>query len=197
MPPEQPPRNPVKPARLLFVGGLNWYPNRDAIHYFLDEVWPLIKGRAQEISVDIIGKFPSKKIRQYADSDKRIKVHGFVDDISVFYESASIYICPIRDGGGTKLKVLDALAHRLPLVADRIACEGLDIIDGFHALLSRDSQDMAEKILYLLQNSHTAQQLQENGYGLVVGKYDFSLIGKKLSDLYISMAKSTKGLLKN
>ena len=164
MPSELPPRNPVNPARILFIGGLNWYPNRDAIQYFLDNVWPRIIGQNQEIVFDIIGKYPSNKIRRYAESDSRIIVHGFVDDISAFYERASIYICPIRDGGGTKLKILDALAHRLPLVTDRIACEGLDILDGVHALLSQGPQDMSEKILFLLRNPQMAQTLGENGY---------------------------------
>jgi glycosyltransferase involved in cell wall biosynthesis len=110
-----------------------------------------------------------------------------VDDIAGFYESASIYICPIRDGGGTKLKILDALAHKLPLVAERIACEGLDIVDGVHALLSQDPQEMADNILYLLQNPQVAHELEKNGYDMVRHHYDFSSIGGKMSDLYSSL----------
>ena len=184
---ELPRRTPVNPARLLFIGGLNWYPNRDAIHYFLELVWPRISNQSLEVNVDIIGKHPSKKIRRYAESDSRITVHGYVDDIAGFYERASIYICPIRDGGGTKLKILDALAHKLPVVADRIACEGLDIVDGIHALLSQDPQQMADNILFLLQNPQVAFELEKNGYELVRRLYDFSSIGVIMSDLYSSL----------
>jgi glycosyltransferase involved in cell wall biosynthesis len=187
IPKNNPVRKVVTPPRLLFVGGLNWYPNQDAIHHFLGEVWPLIKIANSEVSVDIIGRLPSKKMLNYANNDKRIRVHGYVNDISSFYERASIYICPIRDGGGTKLKILDALAHRVPLVADSIACEGLDIDHGVHALMSRTPGDMANNVLLLLRRPDIALQLQENGFDLVTNRYDFTFIGKTLSDLYTSL----------
>lgn len=186
--PDSPPiRKPsVKPS-LLFVGGLNWYPNRDAIHFFLKEVWPIIKVRIPNIEINIVGKSPSDYMINLASRDASIKLHGFVDDIRPFYQSATAYVCPIRDGGGTKLKVIDALANKVPLVSTTIACEGIEVEDGIHVLFADSPEVFAWQVEKILLDPKKPLSLTENGYELVRSRYDFIEIGKKLANLYNSI----------
>lgn len=187
--PDHPPirKSGNKPS-LLFVGGLNWYPNRDAIHYFLKELWPAIKAKAPNIEINIVGKSPSDFMLNFASRDASVKLHGFVDDIKPFYRSATAYVCPIRDGGGTKLKVIDALANKVPIVSTTIACEGIEVENGIHVLFANSPESFASQVEKIISDSEISRTLAENGYELVQSKYDFIEIGKKLSSLYSSIA---------
>ncbi|HSB97401.1 MAG TPA: glycosyltransferase family 4 protein [Spongiibacteraceae bacterium] len=182
-------RNPVQPPRLLFIGGLSWYPNQDAVHYIIDELWERIKIAIPNIEMHIVGKNPSPKIVQTAANDPQFKVHGYVEDISEFYSQALAYLCPIRDGGGTKLKILDALAHKLPVVAHPLACEGIEAIDGKHVLLAETPEAFVEKIL-LLQNPALNAEIGESGAELIKERYDFQAIGLNLSNLFHGIARA-------
>jgi glycosyltransferase involved in cell wall biosynthesis len=163
---------------LLFIGGLDWYPNADAISFLLSKVWPIINERNANLTLDIIGKNPSSAIKELDGQFNNVKLHGFVDDIAPYYEKAWLYVCPIRDGGGTKLKVLDALAHGVPLVAHPVAMEGIDAISGVHYFQASTAQDFVNLILDL--NSKSPDVLHEVGFS----KYDYSRIGTKLAKIY-------------
>lgn len=170
---------------LLFIGGLDWYPNADAISFLLSRVWPIINERNANLTLDIIGKNPSSAIKELAGQFNNVKLHGFVDDIAPYYEKAWLYVCPIRDGGGTKLKVLDALAHGVPLVAHPVAMEGIDAISEVHYFQASTAQDFVNSILDL--NSKSPDVLHEvglNGKELIFSKYDYSRIGTKLAKIY-------------
>jgi glycosyltransferase involved in cell wall biosynthesis len=180
-------RQPLQPPRLLFIGGLSWYPNQDAVHFIIDELWEKIKIAIPGIEMHIIGKNPSSKIMQAAADDPQFKVHGYVDDISIFYAQALAYLCPIRDGGGTKLKILDALAHKVPVVAHPLACEGIDAIDGEQVLLAETPEAFVEKIL-ALQNAALNEKIGQSGFELIQDKYDFQAIGLNLSNLFHALA---------
>jgi polysaccharide biosynthesis protein PslH len=187
--PHSPPRQALGAPRLLFVGGLSWYPNRDAMHYFLQDVWPLVKQDVPECSIDLVGERPSQLIRRIAGRDQAVRVHGYVEDIARFYEFASVYVCPIRDGGGTKLKLLDAMAHRMPIVAHPRACEGLDVRDGEHLLVAETPKEMALAIRRLIEQPQEAVRLQENGYRLVRERYDAGAIGSELARLFTRVSE--------
>lgn len=174
--------------KLLFIGGLDWYPNRDAVSHFLSEVWPIISRSGLEIEVNIIGKNPSEEIIDYARKYPGVNVHGFVDDIKAFYRDSDIFICPIRDGGGTKLKVLDAMAHSLPVIGYPEAFEGLAIDDGRDSLLCRSTQEFADQVVKLAGNSHQASSIGAQARRLIERKYEAEKVGKRLSDYYREIA---------
>lgn len=180
--PNPKPRQPVQPPRLLFIGGLDWYPNQDAIHFFIDSLWENIKAAIPGVEMHIVGKNPSERIKQTAARDPQFKVHGYVDDISDFYAQALAYVCPIRDGGGTKLKVLDALAHRLPIVAHPLACEGIEVVEGDEVLLAETGAQFAAQILRLTDPALN-RAMGEKGGDLIYRKYNFHAIGVAFSNL--------------
>ncbi len=126
-----------KPKSLVFAGGIKWYPNRDAILFFFREVWPLLKKEEPEITFTVIGRLPPPEIIQLSQTDKNIKVAGFVEDSGQLMAEAEIYVCPF-DGGGTRFEVLDALAMGKPLVSTSIGYEGLELVPE-HDLLVADT----------------------------------------------------------
>ena len=175
--------------RLVFDGGLNWYPNKDAMLFFARDIWPKLTTRLPSITMDVIGKNPPDELVSLSKNDNNFHVHGFVDDVRPYISRAGIYVCPIRDGGGTKLKLLDAFSMSKAVVAHPAACEGLDVIDGSHVLLAKNSDEFVEKIMQLISNNELRLSLGQAARQLVANNYSFHEIGKKLSGLYESISR--------
>src|SRR5690606_22417882 len=124
------------------------------------------------LEVDVIGAQPPPALRALAAADPRFHVHGFVDDVRPAMARAAVYVCPIRDGGGTKLKILDALAMGMAIVAHPVACEGIDVTPGRDVLLAEDAAGFADAIRALLRDparrralGAAARRLAETRYG--------------------------------
>ncbi len=173
-------------ANLIFVGGLEWYPNKAAMLFFADHIWPTLREEVDHATMTVVGRGRVNALNRLADDDERFRVTGFVDDILPLMESADIYVCPIVDGGGTKLKVLDALAMGIPIVAHPIACEGIDVIDGKHVIFAESAKDFTAKIVLLNRNEALREELSVNGRKLIEEKYSYEVVGKKLLKTYSS-----------
>lgn len=179
-----PPPSKVRKS-LIFIGGLSWYPNVSAVSFLIRRVWPLIPDL--DATLTIIGRSPPDWLVRESQSDRRIVVTGWVDDVRPFMERSAVYVCPIFDGGGTRLKVLDALAMGVPLVASRIACEGIDVEDGRHVLIAGAAEEFARQINAVWDDAALAVQLATNGVDLIRTKYSFDAIGKELSTAYAGL----------
>jgi len=177
--------------RLLFLGTLDWYPNRRAVEFIAEQIWPLLKERIPEVRIDIIGANPPQQILALSRSDPDFVVHGFVDDIRSYLNNAAAFLCPIADGGGTKLKILDALAMELPIVSHPLACEGINVTDGIDVLFAQRAPEYVEAITRLLNNPAMAASLGKAGRQLIQTQYDFRQIGKKLSMAYTEISNSS------
>jgi len=173
---------------IIFVGTLNWYPNIEAVRFIAFKIWPKLKVEVPGISVDIIGAHPPDDIRSIAAADKRFNVHGFVDDIRSNFEQAAVYVCPIRDGGGTKLKILDALAMQKAIVAHPIACEGIDVTDGKDVAFAEEPDDYVDLIKRLIDDNEARKNLGRNARKLAENHYSYKKIGESMSDLYAEIA---------
>ena len=132
---------PVRDSRpragnLVFVGTMNWYPNQDAMRYFLRDVWPLLLADNPERSLTVVGRDPPTEVVAAA-RDPRVRAPGFVPDVRTYLAEAAVYVCPIRDGGGTRLKVLDALAMAgLPVYSQPGRNGGWELLGGARTDLS-------------------------------------------------------------
>lgn len=176
---------------LIFAGSLSWYPNKDAMLFFAREVWPLLKEKSPGITMNVVGSSPPQELLNLASNDKNFKVHGFVDDVREYISSASIYVCPIRDGGGTKLKILDSFAMGMATVAHPIACEGIDVEEGTNVLFASTPGDFVEKISLLTADAELRKSLGEKARQTVVKKYAYTAIGENLSSEYLRIIKKT------
>ena len=176
-------------GQLVFAGGLSWYPNRDAMLYFAHEIWPLLRDQIPGAVMNVVGKSPPKELLKIAQVDANFRVHGFVDDVRDYLSRATIYVCPIRDGGGTKLKLLDAFAMGKATVAHPVSCEGLDVVDNVNVMLADTPVEFANKIKILHENDELRRTIGNNARELVEDRYAFAGIGKKLSDLYLDLGR--------
>ena len=115
-------QEPERPLSLVFAGNMSWYPNAAAMLFFAEKIWPALKKKLPGVTMDVIGANPSPRLSALAARDRDFRVRGFVPDVRTDISTAALYVCPIKDGGGTKLKILDALAMGRPIVAHPIAC---------------------------------------------------------------------------
>ena len=175
-------RSPVI-GNFLFVGGLDWYPNTDAIIFLLEDIAPKISEKGYKIQIDIVGKNPNDKILELASEFEFIKLHGYVEDIDAMYANAQAFLCPLRDGGGTKLKVLDAMMHGLPVIGTDIAFEGIDVTNGKQGFVCNHSNEIASLVLKMARctDTHEYEDVGQSARELVQQRYNATAIAHNYS----------------
>lgn len=187
VPPLPPPEPPARlaagePLRLLFVGSLNYEPNHRGLAWFAAEVLPRVRARAA-VHVDAVGA------GQRGEPPPGIAFRGRVDDLTPLYRQANAAIVPLLAGGGSRLKVLEALAMGTPLLSTRLGAEGFDLVAGRHALLADDADALAAEILRLeadlRSGARLAASLQAEGYRFATAFF-WPRIGERLRRLYAS-----------
>ena len=169
---------------LIFAGTLDWFPNRDAVEFLLSEIWPIVRRQHSNRRLLLVGRNPPAQAQLAAESDPRVHVTGFVTDVRPFFAEAGICLCPIRVGGGTRLKILDALASGRPLVSTAIGVEGLELIEEVHYLRAETAQEFVNQIARLDNNPQLSRRLVEAGTELVRIRYDWNVVGLRLERAY-------------
>lgn len=169
-----------RPKSLVFAGGMSWYPNREAVLFLAREIWPRLVAADPEHSLRVVGAHPPREILELAGRDERVTAPGFVDDVRPEIEAASIYVCPIRDGGGTRLKILDALAMGRPLVATHLAVEGIALREGEHYLPAETPEEFVEQILRLDRDAGLRVRLAQAGRSLMEQRCAWPVVGERL-----------------
>jgi sugar transferase (PEP-CTERM/EpsH1 system associated) len=182
--------------RLIFAGRLDQYSNMDAILHFCTDVWPLIREKNPEMRITIIGNHPPQKLREIAKGDGNIEVLGYVDDVRPFFREATVSVCPIRDGGGTRIKILDAMAMGMPIVSTTIGCEGLEVNPGGDVLIADTPKEFADTILALGRDGEMRRKMSRNARKTVERIYSWRILGEKLNGLYELHAKGESGVLR-
>lgn len=176
----QPDGRQQQPLSLVFAGNMSWYPNASAMLFFAEKVWLALKRELPGVRMDVVGGNPPARLRELAARDGDFQVHGYVDDVRPYLERAAAYVCPIMDGGGTKLKILDALSMGKAIVAHPIACEGIAVQDGKDVVLASDAGEFVRSIVGLLRDSERREELSRNARILAESSYSYALIGRKL-----------------
>jgi glycosyltransferase involved in cell wall biosynthesis len=159
---------------VLFFGRLDYYPNADAIRHFIDAVLPGIWARDPTVRFDLAGQGElDQSVRRLAAVDARVRLHGAVQDLRPIIAHSAVVVVPLRSGGGTRLKILEALAMARPVVSTTVGMEGLDLSPGEHLEVADDAQDFADRTLELLNDRERAETLGRRGREAVVGRYDW------------------------
>jgi glycosyltransferase involved in cell wall biosynthesis len=168
---------------ILFVGGVEYPPNEDAVRFYLNDIHPIVKREIPNVKFYLIGadKNWSKKNRF---EDPSILSLGYVDDINQYLEKASIGICPLRYGSGTRLKILTYLAAGLPVVSTRKGAEGVNYTNKKDLVLVDQPEKFAAEIINLLKNKSVAMKLGQDGHDFVKNNYDWKIIKNKLIEIY-------------
>ena len=169
---------------LVFTGSMDWLPNEDAVLFFCREILPLIWRVKPQVKFYVVGKGCGPKLIKLAQEDKRIVMTGRVDDVRPLMAKSKVFVVPIRVGGGTRLKILEAMAMEKAVVSTTVGAEGIKHSDGKNILLADEPQSFAEKVLLLLNDANKAREIGQAGRDLVYHFYDWNIIGEKLNTIY-------------
>lgn len=172
---------------ILWVGGMGWDPNKDAISFFLSEIFPLILDQAPNATFVMVGE-GTERVAVPIELKGKVIARGRVPDIRPFLADAAVLAVPLRVGGGMRLKILDFLAAGKAIVSTSIGAEGNHAADGEHMLLRDTAEDFANAAVQLLHNPGMRIQLGKNGRKLVEERYSWPSIGRSFSEVYHEVA---------
>ena len=164
---------------IVFTGSMDWLPNEDAMLFFCRDVLPLVRDEEPGVRLSIVGRAPTPAVKQLA-GDATVRVTGRVDDVRPYMRNAAVYIVPLRIGGGTRLKIFEAMAMGKAVVSTTIGAEGLPVTDGEHVLLADEPATFARAVVNLLRDVDHRRQLEAAARTLVVEKYDWSSVAGAL-----------------
>lgn len=151
------------PGRVAFVGSMDWMPNVDAVQWWVEAIWPLLKQKQPKASFAVIGRNPPLSVKALVERDSSIHVTGTVPDVRPHLGQAQVVVVPLRAGGGTRIKIYEAMAAGLPVVSTRVGAEGLPLKDGETILLADTPGEMAEAVGGLLADSERRARLAGAG----------------------------------
>lgn len=171
-----------KPARLVFTGSMDWYPNEDAIIHFMDAILPHLRRRVPGLTMSVVGRNPSDRLKALGAA-KGVQVTGTVNDVRPYVAEAAVYVVPLRIGGGTRLKIFEALAMGKAVVSTSVGAEGLPLTPGQHFLQADTAEDFAKAVLSLLDDAPKRRAIGEAGRRLVEARYSWQQIGREFERL--------------
>ena len=168
---------------IVFVGGTSWFPNKDALTYFGSQILPLIRRHVPGVKVRWVGRAREEEKRA-AWERFGIEMTGFVEDVRPYVWAGRCVVVPIRVGGGTRVKILDAWAMGKPIVSTGIGCEGLEVEDGRDMEVADEPKHFAEAVVAVLQDEGRARRLGTEGRRKAVERYSWDQIGRRMRETY-------------
>jgi glycosyltransferase involved in cell wall biosynthesis len=177
----RPAAGPVTDGHLVFTGSMDWLPNEDAMTFFCRDVLPLIRAEEPRVTLSIVGRAPTPAVRALAN-DRGVLVTGTVDDVRPHVGKAAVYVVPLRIGGGTRLKIFEAMAMGKAVVSTAVGSEGLPVVHDQHLLIADRPREFADAVLSLLRDGGRRQRLEAAARSLVVERYDWSAVAGQLDE---------------
>lgn len=175
---------------LVFVGGSSWFPNRDALDHFCEDILPLLRRHRPELRVRWVGDTrPGDAERYWAGA--AVELTGYVDDVRPYVWGTRCFVVPLRVGGGSRLKILDAWAMGMPVVSTSVGCEGLLAVDGENILIRDSPAEFASAVAEVLKDQDLAVRLGRNGRTTVEREYSWRKIGQSMVPLYQALCRSS------
>jgi sugar transferase (PEP-CTERM/EpsH1 system associated) len=165
---------------LVFTGSMDWLPNEDAMLYFCRDVLPIIRAEEPAATVTIVGRAPTPAVRKLADDHAGVRVTGRVDDVRPYMGEAAVYIVPLRIGGGTRLKIFEAMAMGRAVVSTTVGAEGLPVVNGTHVAIADQPDAFAHAVVALMRDPLRRAALESAARTLVMERYDWSAVAGDL-----------------
>jgi glycosyltransferase involved in cell wall biosynthesis len=182
---------PRDPDGAVYMGDYKYFPNVEAIRYFIRDIMPLIRADRPNFTLTLLGKEPPADFQALAaDPQSGLRVTGLVDDTRPYLCRGSVFICPQRSGGGTRLKLLESLACGCRIVATSIGCEGLGATNGEHMLIADTPRAFADSVLHLLADPVEAEAMAKRGCDWVVATHSWDQSAILLRDTYQRLART-------
>ncbi len=173
----------VRPHSLVFTGSMDWMPNEDAVLYFIEEIFPLVRREAPDATLWVVGRRPSARLVEFAARREGVQVTGAVDDIRPYVAQSEVYVVPLRVGSGTRIKIFEALGMGKAVVSTTLGAEGLPVQNGENILLADEAGEFARRILDLFSTPERRMALGTAARRLVEEKYSWSSVATILDDV--------------
>jgi glycosyltransferase involved in cell wall biosynthesis len=161
--------------QILFVGGLHWPPNADAVSFFIQEIFPSIRETVPDATFTVVGRNPERVPRSLSEAPG-VQFAGHVEDVEPYFRRSRVMVVPIRAGSGMRVKILDSMGRGVPTVATTVGCEGIEVVSGTHLLVADDPRAFAATVVRVLSDDALARSLSLAGRELVLGSYDVATI---------------------
>jgi len=174
------PSAPGTPPLIVFTGSMDWEPNIDAVKYFCREIWPKVLNIFPDARFQIVGRSPHASVQRLASAS--VEVTGTVPSVADYLRSATVVVVPLRIGGGTRLKIFEAMAMGKALVSTTIGAEGLNVTSGRNVLIADDARSFADSILQLLRDPKL-RKMYEGEAAALAARYDWSQIARRFAEV--------------
>jgi polysaccharide biosynthesis protein PslH len=175
----------VSPRHLVFLGSMDWLPNEDGVLDFCRSVLPLIRQAEPDVTLSIVGRSPTPAVRRLAD-DPSIEVTGRVDDVRPHLQAAAVSVVPLRIGGGTRLKIFEAMAAGTAVVSTTVGAEGLPLEPGRHLLVADDAVSFAHAVVALLRDPARRRAMEDAARTFVTARYDWASVAGEFEQALIN-----------
>jgi len=185
------------PDSMIFTGSMDWLPNEDAISYFTERIFPLIRRQISGASLSVVGRQPSSRLRASCGKEHNLTVTGWVEDIRPYLARGAVYVVPLRIAGGTRLKIFEAMSMGKAVVSTSIGAEGLPIHHGEHLLLADDPAAFADAVTGLLRDPVRRKRIGLAARKLVEEHYSWAQVGKRFSDVVTEVVEAGTADRKN
>lgn len=184
LPEVQPLRVQHSSFTFLFVGTLGYFPNQDALEYFCATSWPVVVSRARgAVELRIVGDGLPSHVKTWLARQPGIVLSGWVANLEEVYARADVVVIPLRAGGGTRIKLLEAMAHGVPVVSTSLGAEGIEVQSGTHAILADTPEEFAAGCLRLLEDAALRAHLAQSGKALVNAAYTEDALTRRIGAL--------------
>jgi glycosyltransferase involved in cell wall biosynthesis len=174
------PRDGAEPLTVLFQGGMDWHPNRDAVAFFSAEILPALRRLLPDVRFRVAGRSPSEKFRRRFDRGAHVEFTGTVADMRAEIQRATVCVVPLRIGSGTRLKILEAAAMGKAIVSTTLGAEGLDFVPDREIVLADDSERFAKTIADLANNLERRRTVGAAARARVQEQYSLSVLQRRL-----------------
>jgi sugar transferase (PEP-CTERM/EpsH1 system associated) len=179
-----------RPSNIVFTGSMDWMPNEDGMSFFVGEILPAIRREVPDATLTIVGRNPSARVRALAEGRPYVTITGTVPDVRPFLEQAAVVIVPLRIGGGTRIKIYEAMGMERAVVSTTIGAEGLDVRDGEHILLADDPAAFAESVVALLREPARASAIGQSAATHVRTHFGWASVAEQFADRCLTAAAS-------
>lgn len=185
----QPSQENEIPNSLVFTGSMDWLPNEDGIFYFADKIFPLIRRQTPNVTLCVVGRKPSRRLQDLASRTPDIQLTGWVEDVRPYLAKSAVCIVPLRIGGGTRLKIFEAMSMAKAIVSTSIGAEGLPVENGKHLLVADDPESFAQSTLQLLSIASQRAQIGYAARRLVEENYSWAKVSKGFAEVLENVVK--------
>jgi sugar transferase (PEP-CTERM/EpsH1 system associated) len=183
----------TNPREIVFTGAMDWLPNEDAIGHFVSAILPLVRRTLPDATFTVVGRNPTARIRQLAAATAGMEIAGSVPDVRPYVERGAVSIVPMRIGGGTRLKIYEAMALARPVVTTTIGAEGLPVTPDEHVLFADDAESFAAQVVRLLESPDDARALGARGAEFVRRNFGWERVSQQFAEICAEVVADAAG----